>query len=351
MLCTKWFLPLIFLPLPTAPPLFLLLFIVSLVAHAKPCFYCIILISTIFVSSCYWQPLPIDSPLSTPWSDEITTFAQALRASLGANYTDPLPAYIRPLDRCWCDLSNGFLQPFNVSRWERDSVLRLSNELEANTHPDAAESAPPPQVSHDAQEEQPTTHTTGHDTTHTIVHDTTASPSDRIEDAYAEDASVEDPLPENTTLLDLDRRRAAEEVSSARDAAETKIYSTVPLPSASSSPRSTSTTVNGILARCFALPRFLVEALVAFLKAPLEGFKMFLAIDAPPTEAAASSPHEASTRGSTADADPPAPAEPTHLSKTPALSDSGLSMKEGLLDLRRYGIALVLDFRWSYRPS
>lgn len=34
--CTRWYLPLLLLPLPTAPPYFLLLFLVSITIHAKP---------------------------------------------------------------------------------------------------------------------------------------------------------------------------------------------------------------------------------------------------------------------------------------------------------------------------
>lgn len=34
--CTRWFLPLLLLPLPTAPPYFLVLFLFSLTMHAKP---------------------------------------------------------------------------------------------------------------------------------------------------------------------------------------------------------------------------------------------------------------------------------------------------------------------------
>ena len=94
-------------------------------------FYCIVLLTTLFVSSCYWQPFPLDTPLSTPWAENITTFAEALNSSLSANYTGPIPKVIRAVDRCWCDLSfGGFFAPFTVSNWERVSVLRLKNELE-----------------------------------------------------------------------------------------------------------------------------------------------------------------------------------------------------------------------------
>jgi hypothetical protein len=94
-------------------------------------FYCIVLLTTLFVSSCYWQPLPLDSPLSTPWTENITTFAEALNATIMPNYTRPLPKVIRTVDRCWCDFSaGGLFEPFNVSHWERVSVQRLKDDLE-----------------------------------------------------------------------------------------------------------------------------------------------------------------------------------------------------------------------------
>ncbi|KAJ7596614.1 hypothetical protein C8J56DRAFT_917882 [Mycena floridula] len=131
MWCTRWFIPLLLLPLPTAPPYLLLLFLVSLIIHAKPCFYCIILLTTLFWSSCYWQPIPLDSPLHRPWSDNITTYAEALRASLGASYSKPLPIVIRAADRCWCDFASGtFFEPFNVTRWEEISIHKQKFELE-----------------------------------------------------------------------------------------------------------------------------------------------------------------------------------------------------------------------------
>ncbi|KIM47956.1 hypothetical protein M413DRAFT_216273 [Hebeloma cylindrosporum] len=130
MWCTRWFLPLLLLPLPTAPPYFLLLFLFSLTMHAKPCFYCIVLLTTLFISSCYWQPFPIDSPLTVPWSDNITTFAEALNASI-VDYSRPFPSVMRAVDRCWCDFSaGGLFEPFNVSHWEYLSVQRLHHEME-----------------------------------------------------------------------------------------------------------------------------------------------------------------------------------------------------------------------------
>lgn len=89
------------------------------------------LLTTLFISSCYWQPFPLDSPLATPWSENITTFAEALNATLMPNYSQPLPNVIRAADRCWCDFSaGGLFEPFNISRWEHVSVERLREQLE-----------------------------------------------------------------------------------------------------------------------------------------------------------------------------------------------------------------------------
>ncbi|KAJ4485504.1 hypothetical protein J3R30DRAFT_3439978 [Lentinula aciculospora] len=131
MWCTRWFLPLILLPLPTAPPIFLLLFLFTLTMHAKPCFYCIILLATLFVSTCYWSPISLDAPLSVPWTENIKTFGEALKSTLPSSYSKHLPSVIQPADRCWCDLSTaGFFEPFNTSQWERLSVEKLRNSLE-----------------------------------------------------------------------------------------------------------------------------------------------------------------------------------------------------------------------------
>lgn len=93
-----------------------------------------VLLGTLFVSSCYWQPFYIDTRLSLPWSENITTYAEALNATLASsNYTntEPLPLMIRAVDRCWCDVSSGeFFEPFNISRWERATVYKLKDDLE-----------------------------------------------------------------------------------------------------------------------------------------------------------------------------------------------------------------------------
>ncbi|KAI0248094.1 hypothetical protein BJV78DRAFT_1239952 [Lactifluus subvellereus] len=130
MWCTRWFIPLLILPLPSAPPYFLILFLISMIIHARPCFYCIILLTALFLSSCYWQPIPLSSPVSSSWATN-ATFTTALTAALLSPITAPLPAVIRLADRCWCDVSSSRLfEPFDIARWERASVEQLKEEVE-----------------------------------------------------------------------------------------------------------------------------------------------------------------------------------------------------------------------------
>ncbi|KAJ7071369.1 hypothetical protein C8F01DRAFT_1206884 [Mycena amicta] len=132
MWCTRWYLPLLLLPMPTASPYFLALFLLTLFVQAKPCFYCIVLLVALFFSSCYWQPFPTSSLLYAPWSQNVTTFAEALNQSIPVAYDAPLPSVVRTLDRCWCDVwTSGFFEPYNVSQWEESSILRLATELVA----------------------------------------------------------------------------------------------------------------------------------------------------------------------------------------------------------------------------
>ncbi|KAL4068420.1 hypothetical protein V8B97DRAFT_1975619 [Scleroderma yunnanense] len=132
MWCTRWFLPLLLLPLPTASPYFLILFLFTLGLHARPCFYCIILLAALFLSSCYWQSFPLDARLSVPWAENITTFYEALDASVPLNLDlhEFTPPIIRVADRCWCDFASGVFEPYDVQKWERDSVERTVADME-----------------------------------------------------------------------------------------------------------------------------------------------------------------------------------------------------------------------------
>jgi len=127
MWCTRWFLPLVILPIPTAQPFFLIIFMLSLILDARPCFYCILLLSALFTSSCYWQPLPITASLTSPIGNA-TTFAEALAANRTLEEVEgaALPPVIHLLDRCWCNLAspNGLFAPSELSLWERASIER-----------------------------------------------------------------------------------------------------------------------------------------------------------------------------------------------------------------------------------
>jgi hypothetical protein len=37
---------------------------------------------------------------------------------------------MRAVDRCWCDFTGSFFEPFNVSHWEYLSVLKVRQDLE-----------------------------------------------------------------------------------------------------------------------------------------------------------------------------------------------------------------------------
>jgi len=109
--------------------------------HAQACFNCIVVLTALFLSSCYWQPVTLDTPLYRPWNDNVTTFGHALKAMLPQNSTLDVPV-VQFVDRCWCDVTNKvFFQPFNVTQWEVDSlkfyveeaVRQQKKEAEKNT--------------------------------------------------------------------------------------------------------------------------------------------------------------------------------------------------------------------------
>lgn len=92
-------------------------------------FYCVMLLTAMFMASCYWPPVSLDTPLSKPWSDNITTFGEALLSRVPELPLDMIPATIPIVDRCWCDFSMGFFEPFNSTRWEWNSVEKLRVDL------------------------------------------------------------------------------------------------------------------------------------------------------------------------------------------------------------------------------
>ncbi|KAI0072363.1 hypothetical protein K474DRAFT_1667904 [Panus rudis PR-1116 ss-1] len=49
---------------------------------------------------------------------------------------EKLPSDVPIVDHCWCDVATGdFFEPFNISRWEHESVKRLKTDLETKLKP------------------------------------------------------------------------------------------------------------------------------------------------------------------------------------------------------------------------
>ncbi|KDQ54822.1 hypothetical protein JAAARDRAFT_71624 [Jaapia argillacea MUCL 33604] len=148
MLCTRWFLPLLILPVPIATPYFLVLFLVSLTFHARPCFYCVSLLAALFVSSCYWQPLPLGTHLSAPWGPNITTYSDALSSIMPSINKSDI-SLVRLNDRCWVDWSfGGFFEPYNLTQWEEISLFRMKDELEKRDKDTIGEDAAQEEAEH-----------------------------------------------------------------------------------------------------------------------------------------------------------------------------------------------------------
>ncbi|KAG9314726.1 hypothetical protein JVU11DRAFT_5535 [Chiua virens] len=43
---------------------------------------------------------------------------------------DFTPPTIRVADRCWCDFASGLFEPYDVQKWERDSIQRAVAQIE-----------------------------------------------------------------------------------------------------------------------------------------------------------------------------------------------------------------------------
>ena len=89
-----------------------------------------VLLTAMFMSTCYWPPIPIQTPLVRPWTENVTTFADALHLMMPNLPEERVPTTMPVADRCWCDLSNGFFTSFNTTKWEEQSVVRLKDSLE-----------------------------------------------------------------------------------------------------------------------------------------------------------------------------------------------------------------------------
>ncbi|KAH0838668.1 hypothetical protein J3R83DRAFT_6995 [Lanmaoa asiatica] len=43
---------------------------------------------------------------------------------------DSTPPVVRVADRCWCDFGSGLFEPYDVQKWERDSIQRAVAQIE-----------------------------------------------------------------------------------------------------------------------------------------------------------------------------------------------------------------------------
>lgn len=106
-------------------------------------FYCILLLSAMFMSSCYWPPVPLDTPLARPWSQNITTFSDALHSLIPDVPEEMIPAAIPIVERCWCEFStSGFFEPYNVTEWELNSVTRLAEDIQKKMEEEMSKTDP-----------------------------------------------------------------------------------------------------------------------------------------------------------------------------------------------------------------
>ncbi|CCA69392.1 hypothetical protein PIIN_03292 [Serendipita indica DSM 11827] len=132
MWCTRWFLPLIILPVPTTRPYFLVLYLISALFHARPCAYCILILVASFLSSCYWSAIP---PSSFSPESLSALNATELKAIWDMNS-------IELLSRCWCDFQRTpFFGHFNETKWEIDSLKAATEaaNLTSYMEPDPAQ--------------------------------------------------------------------------------------------------------------------------------------------------------------------------------------------------------------------
>lgn len=98
-----------------------------------------VLLTALFSSTCYWQPISTNTHLTKPIGDA-TTFGEAITANLSMYDEESrlkyAPAMIQLLDRCWCDFGIGLwslgnegveargnlFSPRDVTQWENASI-------------------------------------------------------------------------------------------------------------------------------------------------------------------------------------------------------------------------------------
>ncbi len=145
--CTRWYLPLLLLPLPHRAPL-LSPPLSRLHHHTREALVCpvffgrlLLTFIVVFTASSYSRRFLSRHAIGNRSPSTHRSARLGLRTSppspphsmptLMANYSRPLPPVIRAVDRCWCDLgAGGLFEPYNISQWEHNTVRRLVKDLE-----------------------------------------------------------------------------------------------------------------------------------------------------------------------------------------------------------------------------
>jgi len=89
--------------------------------------HCIIVLATLFVTSCYWSTVPANT-ISPGVLDQLnitlTNSTEPLEPPLNGVRELKWDQPIQLLSRCWCDFTRTpFFDTFDVQAWDRDSVL------------------------------------------------------------------------------------------------------------------------------------------------------------------------------------------------------------------------------------
>ena len=103
--------------------------------------HCIIVLATLFVTSCYWSAVPANTISSEVFDRLNITLTNSTDPQWGPFNAPRELKWDQPiqlLSRCWCDFTrNPFFDNLDVSAWERDSVLAhpISSPLEPSPPP------------------------------------------------------------------------------------------------------------------------------------------------------------------------------------------------------------------------
>ncbi|KAG8933010.1 hypothetical protein FRC02_000197 [Tulasnella sp. 418] len=121
--------------------------------HARPCLYCVVLLSALFTSSCIWEPVQTSYLLekydavlpsilqsitisTNSGSEKVTLDASALKAEVATGKT----RLTRMVDRCWCNSGYSLVETPASRRGNKDSQAN-SNQAQSSPSADSLNDA------------------------------------------------------------------------------------------------------------------------------------------------------------------------------------------------------------------